>query len=38
MQGEDEGSDALQEPLVEDYEKWIEWRDARFTHPNDGRS
>ena len=34
MQNEGKGSDLLQEPLVEDYEKWIEWRGCWVHTPD----
>ena len=32
-QGEDRGSDLSQEPLVEDYERWVEWRGQIIAAP-----
>ena len=33
-QKEGNGSDLLQEPPVEDYEKWFEWRGCRVHTPD----
>ena len=34
MQEEEEGSDALQEPPVTEYENWIMWRSCQVFTPN----
>ena len=37
-QGEGRGSDPSQEPLMEDFERWVEWRGQMLATPTGGRN